>query len=148
MPQDNVALCRRWFKEVWNENNERTIEELMAPEAVIHGLGDDGQSGVGPDAFKKFFDLFRASLSSIHVVVHDVISQGDQTALRLTLTATHTGSGFGVPPSGRPVNLTAIVWARWRDGKMVEAWNEFDAAGLMKQISGGAADSSKLAVKA
>jgi hypothetical protein len=25
--------------------------------------------------------------------------------------------------------------ARWKDGKIVEAWNEFDAAGLMRQVT-------------
>ena len=117
---DYPALCRRWFKEVWNENREQLISELMTPQTVIHGLGDDGQPGVGPEAFKKFLHHFRANLSNIHVVVHDVLSDGEQTAVRLTLTAKHTGAGFGPPPTDKTVSLTAIVWCHWRDGKMVE----------------------------
>jgi predicted ester cyclase len=147
MPHDNAALFRRWFKEVWNENRERTIDELMTPDAVIHGLGEDGEPGVGPAAFKKFLHLFRAGLSDIRTVVHDVISDGDQTAVRLTLTAKHAGPGFGVAATGRPVKVTGIVWCRWRDGRIVEGWNEFDAAGLMKQI-GAAGGTDAVAVKA
>ena len=143
MPQDNAALSRRWFKEVWNENRENTVNELMTSETVIHGLGADDQPAVGPEAFKKFLHLFRAALSGIHVVVHDVLSEGDQTVTRLTLTATHTGHGFGVAPTGVPVKLTAIVWARWRDGRIIEGWNEFDAAGMMKQIGAGAGGAAK-----
>jgi predicted ester cyclase len=147
MPQhDNAALCRRWFQEVWNENREQTIAELMASGAVIHGLGEDGRPGAGPEAFKKFFHLFHAGLSEIRIDVHDVISQADQTACRLTLTAKHTGTGFGTAPTGRAVTITGIVWCRWRDGRIIEGWNEFDAAGLMKQISGGS--ESAVAVKA
>jgi hypothetical protein len=31
--------------------------------------------------------------------------------------------------------FTAIVWLRWRDGQVIEAWNEFDAASVMAQIT-------------
>jgi predicted ester cyclase len=31
------------------------------------------------------------------------------------------------------------VIGRWRDGKIVEAWNELDAAGMMKQLQTPAA---------
>jgi predicted ester cyclase len=147
MHHDNAALSRRWFKEVWNENREQTIDELASPDVVIYGLGEDGgEAGVGIESFKKFFRLFRAGLSDIHTDVHDVIAEGDQTSTRITMTATHTGPGFGVAPTGRPVKMTAIVWCRWRDGRIVEGWNEFDAAGLMKQI--GAAGGTAAAVKA
>jgi steroid delta-isomerase-like uncharacterized protein len=148
MPHDNAALSRRWFKEVWNENRPQTISELAAPDVVIYGLGDDGRPTVGVEPFRKFFELFRAGLSDIHVDVHDVIAQGDQTATRLTMTATHAGPGFGVPATGRGIRMTAIVWCRWRDGQIVEGWNEFDAAGLMKQMGGGGGGAAKMAVKA
>lgn len=138
MNQDNASLCRRWFQEVWNENREQTIDELASSDIVIYGLADGGEPGVGIESFKKFFQLFRAGLSDIHIDVHDVISEADQTATRLTLTATHAGPSFGVTPTGRPVKMTAIVWCRWHDGKIVEGWNEFDAAGLMKQIGAAA----------
>ena len=35
---------------------------------------------------------------------------------------------------------------RWKDGRIAEAWNEFDAAGLMRQLN--AAADSKIKVRA
>jgi hypothetical protein len=31
---------RRWFEEVWNKGRADAIEEMLAEDAVIHGLGD------------------------------------------------------------------------------------------------------------
>ena len=130
------ALARRWFEEVWNQGLEATIDELCAPDAVIHGLGEEGKVLVGPQHFRRFYNQFKRGLPDIRVTVDDVIAAGDQTAVRVTCRATHAGDGLGVPATGRKVECTGIVWIRWRDGRVAEAWNEFDAAGLTAQIAG------------
>lgn len=132
------ALARRWFEEVWNEGREETIDELLAPDAVVHGLGEQGQQLVGPHHFRRFYHHFRSGLPDVRVMVDDVMAVGDQTAVRVTCRATHSGAGMGVEATGRAVTCTGIIWIRWRDGRIVEAWNEFDAAGLAAQISGPA----------
>ena len=140
------ALARRWFDEVWNQGMEGTIDDLCAPDAVLHGLGEGGKDLIGPQQFRRFYHQFKDGLPDIRVTVDDVLAVGDQTAVRVTCRATHTGPGLGVEPTGRPVVCTGIIWVRWRDGRIVEAWNEFDAAGLMAQI--GATAPGAVRVKA
>lgn len=127
------ALTRRWFEEVWNQGRQDTIDELCAPDAVIHGLGEGGKTLVGPQHFRRFYHQFKAGLPDIRITVDDVLAVGDQTAARLTCRATHGGPGPGVEATGRPAVCTGIVWIRWRDGRVAEAWNVFDTAGLMAQ---------------
>ena len=137
------ALARRWFEEVWNEGREETIDELIAPDAVIHGLAEGGQQLVGPHNFRRFYHQFKSGLPDVRVTVDDVLAAGDQTAVRVTCRATHTGPGLGVEATGRAVTCTGIIWVRWRDGRIVEAWNEFDSAGLTAQITGPPATTVK-----
>lgn len=75
---------------------------------------------------------------TFHITVEDVIAEGDKTAIRLTATGTHIGDAMGVPATNRPVKLTGLILVRWKDGKIVEGWNEFDAWGMMQQIVGKA----------
>ena len=135
MPADNKALTRRWFEEVWNQGREATIDELAAPDALIHGLEDQGNEMRGTAEFRRFWRLFRSGLPDIQISIDQVIGEGDTTAVRLTCRATHSGDGLGVKATGRRVTVSAIVMIRWRNGQIVEAWNEFDAAGLMQQIT-------------
>jgi len=132
---DNAALTRRWFEEVWNQNRAATIDEMLDPEVVIHGLDGEGQPRIGPDHFRAFFSLFRSGLSDIRVTIEDLLSDGDKTVARLTLRAIHSGDGMGVPATGRPVRGTGIVITRWKDGRIVEGWNEFDAIGMIRQLT-------------
>ena len=132
---ENKARTRRWFEEVWNQGRSETIDELLAPHSLAHGLGESGQGLRGPAYFRAFYDAFRGALSDLHIDVEDVIGEGDRTAVRLTLRATHTGDGLGVPATGKRVVVTGIVMLRWENGQVVEGWNEYDAAGMMRQIT-------------
>ncbi|HYP09050.1 MAG TPA: ester cyclase [Bryobacteraceae bacterium] len=54
---------------------------------------------------------------------------------RLVLQGTHTGDGLGIPPTGRKVRVTGLVMARMANGQMVEAWNNWDQLGLLRQVA-------------
>jgi steroid delta-isomerase-like uncharacterized protein len=130
------SLVTRWFDEVWNAKREATIDELAAPDCIVHGLGEGGAEPLaGSAAFKRFWRQFLSALPDIRVTIQDVIAEGDRAAFRFVAEGTHTGDGLGVKPTGRRVRVTAMGFIRARDGQIVEGWNEFDAAGLMRQIT-------------
>ena len=138
MAIDNKALARRWFDEVWNNRRKEVIYELTDPNVVTYGLAE-GQKATGVAEFLPFYERFIATFPDIHIKVEDAIAEGDKTAVRLSATGTHTGDAMGIAPTGRPVRLTALILIRWKNGKMIEAWNEFDAWGMMQQMAGPAA---------
>ncbi|MEE8522786.1 MAG: nuclear transport factor 2 family protein, partial [Thermoanaerobaculia bacterium] len=78
----NAELIRRWFEEVWNQGRAESIDELLAPDAVIHGLvtGDL----VGLQAFRAFHVLFRAAFYDIEVIERPAEHRGgcDDVSLR------------------------------------------------------------------
>ena len=141
--EDLRALNRRWFEEVWNNGRDDVIEQMYAPDGIAYGLGEGGAPVKGPANFRKFYEKFRQGLGGIHVDVHETVVEGDLIAARISCRATHVGEGFGVPPTGKPIRFTAIVMSRWKNGQIVEAWNEFDAYGMMQQIAGAASPSVK-----
>jgi steroid delta-isomerase-like uncharacterized protein len=131
----NKSLSRRWFEEVWNQGRTRVIDELLAADCIAHGLGEEGQPLRGPEHFRRFYDQFRSAFPDVRIDVQDVLAEGDRTAVRFSTRATHTGHGIGLPPTGRAVSVTGMSLMRWADGQIVEAWNEFDAAALLRQIT-------------
>jgi steroid delta-isomerase-like uncharacterized protein len=134
-PHDLRALARRWFARVWNQKNAATIDEMMAPNCIIHGLSEEGETMRGPAQFRRFYEPFRSAFPDIRIDVEDVLLDGRQTAVRISAAGTHTGEGLGIPPTGRPVRATGIIIMRWDDsGRIAEGWNEFDAAGMQRQL--------------
>jgi predicted ester cyclase len=135
MPPDNKALSRRWFEEVWNQGRDEVIDELFAPGAIAHGLADNGQDLPGPAEFRRFYRQFRSGFPDVRITVDEVVAERDLTCCRITGRGTHSGDGLGIKATGRKVTVSGMVMIRWSNGQIVEAWNEFDSAGLMKQIS-------------
>jgi predicted ester cyclase len=135
MSYDLAALSRRWFVEVWNRRNVGVIDELAGTPFVIHGLSEDRQIRDNKDHFRQFHAMFTGAFPDLKVTVEDVLVDGDRSAIRLSFTGTHMGPHLGITPTGRRFNATAIVIIRWQDGKIVEGWNEFDADGMMKQLT-------------
>jgi len=136
MSEQNKALVRRWFEEVWNKGRAEVIDEMFACEGVAHGLVDqEGKELCGPAGFKPFFESFRNAFPDLQVVVEDTVSEGDKIAARCTVRGTHRGEGVGIAPTDRPVEFTGMTIVRVKDGQIVEAWNNFDFMAMFQQLS-------------
>src|SRR5688572_1051959 len=66
----------------------------------------------------------RLSRHSFHD--REAISERDLVAVRWTARMTHRGDQLGVAPTGNPVTVGGMSFVRVRDGKAVEAWNNWD----------------------
>jgi len=135
MPDDNKALIRRWFEEVWNKGREEAIDEMFAEDGIAHGLSDEsGESLSGPSGFKPFFRMFRDAFPDIQVVVEDTVTEGDKVAARCSVRGKHQSDSLGFAATNQPTEFTGITIVRVRDGKIVEAWNNFDFMTMRKQL--------------
>jgi steroid delta-isomerase-like uncharacterized protein len=129
------ALIRQWFEELWNQGKEDTIDRLMAPETVVHGLPTpDGQPLRGPEAFKPFFHAFRGAFPDLRVTVVRTVAQGDTVAAHCHTTGTHLAHTLGFDATGKPVDFWGMCIVRTRGDKLIEGWNCFDFLALYQQL--------------
>jgi steroid delta-isomerase-like uncharacterized protein len=135
MNTEDKTLAHRWFEEVWNKGRADAIDEMMADDAVARGLTDvSGKELRGPTDFKPFFYSFRDAFPDIQVTVEETVSEGDMLAVRCSVRATHAGEGIGLAATNRPVAFTGMCMLRIKDGKIVEAWNNFDFMSMFQQL--------------
>ena len=133
--EENKAVVRRAYEE-FNKGKQAAIAAMVelyaAPDYVVHG------TGVFPDmdlaGAKQLTTAFWAAFPDMHVVVEDMIAEGDKVAYRFTLRATHQGEFLGIPPTGKAVTVTGIYISRFAGGKCVEDWCSFDNLGLLQQL--------------
>lgn len=135
MSEENKQLIRRWFDEVWNNGRDEVIEELFDENGIAHGLGDDPAHPIkGPSGYRPFYATFRQAFPNIMVVVEDVISEGDKVVARCSVRAKHEGEFLGRAATQAPVEFTGITIVRIANGKIVEAWNNFDFMTMYRQV--------------
>lgn len=135
MSEQNKALLRRWFEEVWNKGRSDVIHEMFAADGIAHGLTDDHSGPLkGPAGFKPFHETFRQAFPDIEVIVEEIIGEGDLLAARCSVRGTHKGDSLGITASNARVEFTGMCIVRIGDGMIVEAWNNFDFLTMNKQI--------------
>ena len=123
--EQNKHLVHRWFEEVWNQGRREVITDLFAPECVLH----DGSVQIrGPQEFEDFFDALQSRFADIRVTPGIALCDGDLVSLRWTVECRDKSSG-------KEVTTTGISIVRIKDGRFVEAWQNWDAAGLAAQLS-------------
>jgi steroid delta-isomerase-like uncharacterized protein len=133
---ESRAVIHRWFEEVWNNGRAGVIDELFAEGALAHGLADEtGAPLRGPAGFKPFFQKFRDAFPDVEVLIEDTVAEDDKVAARCRVRATHQGEGLGFAATNRAVEFTGICIVRIKDGKIVEAWNNFDFASMFQQLN-------------
>jgi len=136
---ENKALIRRWFDEVWNQGREDLIDQMRAPDTVATGLGEGGRESRGHAPFRAFYSNLRGTFPDLRLTVEDVIAEGDKISVRISLEGTHMGDALA-PATGRKVKFGGIVMARIAGGRIAEAWNNLDQLGMLRQIGALPAD--------
>jgi predicted ester cyclase len=63
-----------------------------------------------------------------------MVAEGDKVAWRWRITGTHSGDLMGIPPTGKPINITGIVVSRFAQGKWAEDYVNWDTLGMFQQI--------------
>jgi predicted ester cyclase len=121
-----TTVLYKWFHEVWNNNNEDAIEELMTSDSFAHGILAKDQAN-GPDGFKLFYKDFKNQFRDIRIEVEEVIAQDEFESARTTVNAIHAATGKNVSFSG-------ICMARIKNDQIAEAWNQYDFLNLYQQI--------------
>ena len=135
MSEENKALMRRWFEEVWNNGSVNAIDELMGEDCLAHGLEDEEGNPIrGPRGFKPFHARFRGAFPEITVIVEDILAEGDKVAARISVRGKHTGDHLGFAASQASVDFAGMVIVRIKDSKIVEAWNNIDFLSMNQQI--------------
>src|ERR1700716_2503470 len=124
--EENKSLIRRWFEEVWNKGRADAISEMMAADGIAHGLSEDASQPLrGPAGFLPFHAQFREAFPNIEVIVEDSIAEGDRVAARCSVRGEHAGDSLGFKATGAQAEFDGITIVRIKDGKIIEAWNNF-----------------------
>ncbi len=134
MSEENKELLRRWFDEVWNKGRADAIVEMFDENGIAHGLADDPSKPItGPGDFTPFHTTFREAFPNMIIDIEDMVAEGDKVAARCSVRGKHEGEFMGRAATQAPVEFTGMTIVRIRDGKIVEAWNNFDFMTMYRQ---------------
>jgi len=132
--EENKTVLHREVEELYNHTgNLDVVEEIFSQDYVSHEPTSGEVRGI--EGARQFAATFRDAFPDLQNTIEDMVAEGDKVAMRFGGSGTHLGEteAFG-PPTGKRMEITGITIKRFSDGKIAEAWTNFDALGMMQQL--------------
>lgn len=132
---ENKDLTRRMFEEVWNEKRPERIEAYYAADFLGHGFGaPEGDLAT----YKAWFEEITNGFPDIEFTLGELLAEDDMVAVTWVARATHKGEVMGFEPTDAgiegPGDVSGISVHRVEDGKIVEAWMNFDSMRMLQNM--------------
>ena len=135
MSEENKQKVRRLLEEGFTEGNKDVVDEVLDSNFVCYDPNSEAGEIRGAETIKGEIDYFHSAFPDFAYHIEDQIAEGDKVVTRYTISGTHDGDFFGVPGTGKRLEITGITIDRFDEsGKMVEEWPEYDLLGGMRQL--------------
>ena len=126
----NKEVARRMMEEVLGGGNLALSPEIHTKDFVAHGSTRDF-------TFEEDFAAskgWREAFPDLTVTVDVIVAEGDLVAVRWTGRGTNTGTGNGLPATGKRIAGSGLTIFLFVDGKIAEEWSSFDSLSLYRQL--------------
>jgi steroid delta-isomerase-like uncharacterized protein len=130
LQEQNKALAKRAFEELLSKGKFELAEQLYAKDFVNHGIHRNGTLEEDQAALKGWHQAF----PDVVIVPEKLIAEGDLVTVYWIARGTNTGTGNGLPATGKKAELAGITIWRIVNGKIKEEWSAFDQLSMMQQL--------------
>lgn len=128
--QDNI----RFYSKVWdvaiNEGNVDVLDTAYAPDVVLHTEPEIK----GAVNAKAYYANYVSGFSDREFIIKETFAQGNKLTKYWEFKGTHTGDFFGIPATGKKIDVIGCTIATIVNGKITEERDFFDNLEFLKQL--------------
>jgi len=130
LQEQNKAIARRAFEEILSGGRLELAQQLYAKDFINHGIHSNASLEEDQAALKGWRQAFPDAV----IVPEKLIAEGDLVTIYWIARGTNTGTGNGLPATGKKAELAGITIWRIVDNKIKEEWSAFDQLSMMQQL--------------
>lgn len=130
LQEQNKAIAKRAFEEILSKGNFALAKQLYDKNFLSHGIDRDATVEEDQAALREW----RQAFPDIAVRAEKLIAEGELVTVYWVARGTNTGTGGGLPATGKKAELAGITIWRIVGGKIKEEWSAFDQLAMMEQL--------------
>lgn len=132
----SIRQVSRQYFDAWNSGDTSLVDDVFAPEFLIHDPASPMALTMGPAGVKERIRAYRAAMPDLHISIEDVISENDRVVTRWILRGRHSGRFEDVAGGGASVEVsgTTIHSISISNLQIVEQWVNWDTETLRNQM--------------
>ncbi len=129
---ENKAVVRRFGEEVLNQKRLASIDELCQRNYIELDPAPGQEQGA--EGLKKWFAKVFTAFPDMNWTIEEQVAEGEHVITRWTWRGTHRAELFGIPPTNRPVKVSAWTSDHIVNGKIVDSRFAMDMLSMMQQM--------------
>jgi predicted ester cyclase len=122
----------RAFVAAWNDRDFTGFDNIMGEGAVLNIGG--GTLPCDPAGTRAIAATWTTAFPDWRFDVRQLIGEGDLVVAHMPYSGTFTRPLYGMEPTGRFARVDEMVIFRIAGGKIAEAWEVYDEAGMWRQL--------------
>jgi steroid delta-isomerase-like uncharacterized protein len=127
---DNV----KYYSHVWevaiNEGRTNILDSAYVDDAVLHTIPEvKGKANA-----RAYYDNYVVGFSDREFTVKEIFADGDKLVKYWQFKGKHTGPFFGIPATGKTVNVVGCTIVKMKGGKIAEEQDFMDNLEFMQQL--------------
>lgn len=134
--QSNIDKDIKMYTQVWDDViNKGDINQINAThfDENITGVSSP-ENIVGIAAFKGYYQNFLTGFSDRNFEIINVFGQNDNIMKHWRFTGKHSGDFFGIPPTGKSVNIEGVTLVKMKNGRILQEQDFMDSTVMMQQL--------------
>jgi len=126
----------KMYSHVWDEIiNNKKLELINDSHFNTNiTLVTSPENIVGIENFKAYYANFITGFSDVKFTIVDLFGQGDKIVKHWNFSGNHTGDFFGIPASGKSVNIDGVTLVKMINGKIAQEQDFMDNMVFMQQL--------------
>jgi steroid delta-isomerase-like uncharacterized protein len=120
------------FVNAWNDRDFDRFDSLMGPDAVLEVGGVT--VSCSPEGTRAIAQEWTTAFPDWRFELRAMIAEGDLVAAHMPYSGTFTKPVAGIAPTGQFARVDEMVIFRIADGRIAEAWEVYDEAGMWRQL--------------
>jgi len=128
----NLQMYERVWDDIVNKKQIDQINEEHFDNQVI--MVTSPENIVGIDGFKAYYNNYLTGFSEVTFTILDAFGQGDKIVKHWRFQGKHTGEFFGIPPTGKTVNVEGVTLVKMKDGKIAQEQDFLDNLVFYQQL--------------
>jgi steroid delta-isomerase-like uncharacterized protein len=135
LEERNKAVVLRLKDEVSSQGRFEVMSEIAVPgfrprRQAVHNLAQNARDQGFPEPGHQM----RKAIPDRVDRIESIVAEGEHVGMRWRVTGTHAGDLFGIPATGKPIDIQSIGVFKVLDGRIAEAWFMADEVDLLRQL--------------
>lgn len=116
-------INKREIDQINGNNFDKNVTLVTSPQNIV-----------GIEGFKAYYNNYLTGFSNIKFTIVDAFGQDDKIVKHWNFRGTNTGKFFGIPATGKEVNIDGVTLVKMKDGKIAQEQDFFDNLEFMQQL--------------